>query len=544
VKIQIQIQNIIRAVRSPVLFVMMFRRLFVRQSSSKQCRFFTLGRTDHTIRSSTYFATRFTAGAACLAIGHRATRCEQPLVVAPVFTVHNEKPTLLIKRAARWTLYIILDLFRGLRLVLLFSPCLLLSPLWWMRQDWWLTVCVGCIQRAGPTFIKLGQWASTRADLFSLRIRKHLRKLQDQCLVESEKRTLKVLKDAFHDNIVLENFEMEPLGSGCIAQVHRATLNNEWVAVKVQRRNVKSLVERDLSILARFVWLLNTVLPRHISKMLELQTISDLFSEFMTSQLDFHIEAENLEKFNRNFRNDRYVRFPKPLLVSQCGNVLVMSLEPGLALSSILYDTQNIHQQEIRKQIGHQAVQMFLKMVLVDNFVHSDLHPGNILVNISPKEELLGLTLLDVGLVASLSDSDRRNFVDLFAAVAVGDGKLAGELMVSRASPEKLEMCVEKEKFIEGIDQVVRQVNQDSFRLDKVQIGSILENVLNLVRVHRVPLDPNFTSLILSIIVLEGLGRQLNPELDIFKESIPILMQLDAKMKILAMKAFMGRKRD
>ena len=170
------------------------------------------------------------------------------------------------------------------------------------------------------------------------------------------------------------------------------------------------------------------------------------------------------------------------------------------------------------------GVNAFLKMVLIDNFVHGDLHPGNILVRHEGNhatDDALQLVFLDAGLVVELTERDRKNFLQVFKAVAERNGRLVGQLMLEQA---KYENCPDHEKFISGMEEIVNIV--DTFNLGEIDIGTVLRNVLNLVRENQVQVDSSFTTLVLSIVLLEGLGRQLNPDLDIFKAALPMLIEL------------------
>lgn len=176
------------------------------------------------------------------------------------------------------------------------------------------------------------------------------------------------------------------------------------------------------------------------------------------------------------------------------------------------------------------------------------------------------MVFLDAGLTITLSDRDKKNFVDLFKAVAKGEGEKAGRLMLERSSyvcrdndhdghdghdhisteghsdtrtPVYPPGVRDPEGFILGMKDIVESVNLESFRLDKVGIGSTLEQVMNLVYKHQIKVESGFTSLVLSMIVLEGVGRQLDPTIDIFKESIPIIHRASPDYKWPAIRVVM-----
>jgi len=140
------------------------------------------------------------------------------------------------------------------------------------------------------------------------------------------------------------------------------------------------------------------------------------------------------------------------------------------------------------------------------------------------------LVIIDAGLITVLSPRDQKNFIDLFVAVARGNGPLAAKLMAERSRDPSTVLDVNG--FCEGMSKVVDSVQLSSFRLDRVQIGTILERVMTLCHNHHVLLDPAFTSMVTGVIVLEGVGRQLTPDLDIFKTSLPIIARADSQYKV------------
>lgn len=227
-------------------------------------------------------------------------------------------------------------------------------------------------------------------------------------------------------------------------------------------------------------------------------------------------------------------------------------------------------------------------MLLLDNFVHSDLHPGNIMIkftrplatrdfvhhmfnalvsrhnetdtitqppaesdatvsklkqlNNSPEEwrdELQHISnqgyipeivFIDAGLVTTLNSTNRKNFLDLFRAVAEFDGYRTGQLMVERCrSPE---LAIDTETFALKMQHIVLNVKRKTFSLGQIKISDILNDVLNAVRQHHVKMEGDFINTVISILLLEGIGRQLDPSLDLFKSALPILRQLGRQMTI------------
>lgn len=223
------------------------------------------------------------------------------------------------------------------------------------------------------------------------------------------------------------SLEDQAVGSGCVAQVYKGRIlageqAGRPIAVKVIDPTLKSTVALDLSLMRGAATLLE-LLPRlHWISMYE--TVNE-FGHLMESQLDLRREAVNLERFHRDFENDPTLVFPRPLYPWVAGNVLVEEFKEGQPISTYFGGNESC-------QLARMGLQAFLKMVFLTNFVHGDLHPGNLMVG--RREDTGGpcLVMLDAGIVCELDHHDRKNFVDLFYAIVVGDGNLAGRLMIER----------------------------------------------------------------------------------------------------------------
>lgn len=194
-------------------------------------------------------------------------------------------------------------------------------------------------------------------------------------------------------------------------------------------------------------------------------------------------------------------------------------------------------------------------MLILDNFVHSDLHPGNILVTLTPPSDIDGtassnvmkklndisdhhswqkriqalhkqgyvpkLVFIDAGLVASLSDTNLTNFLDLFNAITKFDGKLIASLMIERSkSPETV---INKEEFIVKMEDFLTTVKSKATSLQHLNVGNILGTILSLVRCHHVKLEGDFVNVIVGIGLIEGIGRRLDPKVDVIQQVVPVL---------------------
>ena len=416
-------------------------------------------------------------------------------------------------------------LFRVTQLAFLFAPCVILyypCRLFPKATEAWWFLFVLAIELAGPGAIKFGQWASSRRDLFSEEFCFHLKKLHDHSIEHSFKETRKIVEDAYGENleVVFETFDETPIGSGCVAQVYKASirLGEELtpVAVKVLHPKIQSQVIIDIYVMSRFVKLLELV-PR--MKWLSMVESVYQFSNLMLMQMNMNVEAENLLRFQENFKDNDRVVFPTPLISFTTSNVLVETFEEGTPLNVLI---ENPHW--INTSVASVGIKAFLKMMILDNFLHGDLHPGNILVkgynSESPLDSDIRVCFLDAGIVTKLSERDQKNFIDLFTAIVKGQGKRVGELMVHRARRQE---CDDPEAFAEKVERLVNTVRGQTLQLRNVRVGDVMATILSLVCEHKVQIESNYASLVISIMVVEGIGRSLMPDLDILAMSIPVL---------------------
>ena len=172
--------------------------------------------------------------------------------------------------------------------------------------------------------------------------------------------------------------------------------------------------------------------------------------------------------------------------------------------------------RKLKASLADAGVNMLLKMVFVDNFWHGDLHPGNILVT---KEGQLAV--VDTGIVGSLTETDRLNILDTFTAILAGDGTRVGQLFLERSYHQ----CEDRQAFIRDMGEIVEAARRTQLSLDRVDVPSLLQSVFSTLIKHRVRLDANFSSVIIAIAIVEGLGRALDPSLDLIPKTLPYLIQ-------------------
>ncbi|XP_061825378.2 uncharacterized aarF domain-containing protein kinase 2 isoform X1 [Nerophis lumbriciformis] len=501
---------------------------------------------------------------------------------------------------------------RALVLLLKFGPILLLSPLVLLSTGWaslWLDALLWVTESSGATFIKLGQWASTRRDIFSEEFCERFSRLHVKVRPHPWAHTKQCLRRAFGEQWrkVLTFQSKEPVGSGCVAQVYQgwakkdqvedpafktlveeldkedlleaweipglggvvSSLWNLWkgnkevdqgphehnisqkdhmipVAIKVVHPGIKRQVEMDLLLMKAASWLLHC-LPG--LKWLSLCEIVQEFETLMTKQMDLRLEAKNMEHFRHNFQQVDYVKFPTPLRPFVTRTILVETFEESEPISNFLKEQIP---QEVKQRIARMGVDTLLKMIFVDNFVHGDLHPGNILVQSSsppagpadlgqttltdlwdtvvvslrPRPSPFKLVLLDAGIVARLKKDDLANFKAVFTAVVLRQllsrqGDRVAELILHHARASE---CKDVPRFKKEMAELVDGALSNTLSLGKIQVADLLSRVFSLLIKHKVKLESNFASMVFAIMVLEGLGRSLDPNLDILEMAKPLLV--------------------
>ncbi|XP_010927618.1 uncharacterized protein [Elaeis guineensis] len=406
---------------------------------------------------------------------------------------------------------------RAVYLAILFSPMMVMAPFaesfGMQYRKTWLHLVHRTLERAGPAFIKWGQWAATRPDLFPGDLCAELTKLHSKAPAHSFAYTKKIVEKAFSRKLtdVFENFEEEPVASGSVAQVHRAFLRFRYpgqqvkrvvVAVKVRHPGVGESIRRDFTII-NVLAKISMFIPA--LKWLRLDESVQQFAVFMMSQVDLAREAAHLSRFIYNFRRWKDVSFPKPLYPLVHPAVLVETYEHGESVSHYVDELEG--HDRLKSALAHIGTHALLKMLLVDNFVHADMHPGNILVRVSQsKRTNKGLfksrphvVFLDVGMTAELSSNDRVNLLDFFKAVALRDGRTAAECTLRLS---KQQNCPNPKAFVEEVEK--------SFTFwgtaegESVHPAECMHQLLEQVRRHKVNIDGNVCTVMVTTLVLEA----------------------------------------
>mgnify|MGYP001164251345 CR=1 FL=1 len=370
-------------------------------------------------------------------------------------------------------------------------------------------VLAKAFEKLGATFIKLGQIMSTRPDLLGPGYTGKLARLQDAvppAPFESVRAVLAAeLSPASRARLAF--IEPTPIAAASVAQVHRARLDTgEDVALKVQRAEAEPQIERDLAILE----LLGRAIDRLPSmRLLSLPGSIERFGEALRGQLDFRQEAANNRRFAKNFEGSPGVDVPGLFPELCTRRVLGMELITGAKAT----DTDGaVGDRKKLARIGGEAI---LQMVFVDGFVHADLHPGNILL--TPDERVV---LIDLGMVTEIPENLRRPWVETFVALSQRDGAQVARLFYEHAPAVGKLAYAEFERDV--AEQLAKILGKN---LGDMEVGQAVSGMMNVLRRHRVQVDPSFTVVHIALLVAEGLGKQLDPHIDLVALAVPYLMQ-------------------
>jgi ubiquinone biosynthesis protein len=378
------------------------------------------------------------------------------------------------------------------------------------RQDWFGRCVLDLFRHLGATFIKVGQIMSTRPDLLPEHITRALEHLQDDVGPFPFSQVARTIEEDLHRPIheLFAEFAPVPLASASVAQVHKARLpDGRVVAVKVRRPNLVELCTFDLGVMRLVAHWLGKLPPL---QPLEPEFAVEEFGRAVFAQLDFCIEARNNRRFRDNFRNQQAVIFPEVFNELSSERILCMSFIEGTKILAVGQTRSD------PKRVARLGMNALMKMIFEDGFVHADLHPGNIFITTDDR-----VALLDLGLVGELDPPHRASLARFFAAWAQRDGDTMAKQMYSMSTSH-----AEDQKSFEAfrssvIDFVGRYWGQ---RLADVQIGKVLIDMLGILRRHRIRMAPVFTIVNISIAVTEGIGKQLDPDLDLMAEAIPFFM--------------------
>ena len=400
-----------------------------------------------------------------------------------------------------------LHLFRPYRFVLF------LFPGYWLRDR---TVPRGqrlreALEELGPVFVKFGQVVSTRPDLIPADIAVELTRLQDDVLPFPGDEAREVIERALDAPLSehFASFDIQPLASASVAQVHGATLQDSTeVVVKVLRPGIEKVIEQDLQLLYQLARLADRHWP-NARRLRPLEVVDD-YDKTIHDELDMMREGANASQLRSNFLDSDMIYVPQIYWDHSCREVLVMERVEGIPIRDI--DAIRAAGIDLRK-LAHNGVEIFFTQAFRDGFFHADMHPGNIFV--SPQGQYRAV---DFGIMGTLAEADKRYLAENLLAFfnrdyrAVAMAHLRAGWVPATTRPEEFESAV-------------RTVCEPIFArpISEISFGHLVIRLFQVARRFDMPVQPQLVLLQKTLLNIEGLGRQLYPELDLWETAKPFL---------------------
>lgn len=397
-------------------------------------------------------------------------------------------------------------------------PLIILSyinPMRWQRKTNRAENLRLALEDLGPLFVKLGQVLSTRRDLLAEDIALELAKLQDNVPPFSGKKAIKIIEKVFKKPIseCFASFDKIPLASASIAQVHAATLlSGEKVVVKVLRPQIKKIIKRDIILMQLLVKTFERLFQK--ARYLSLQEAITEFKNHLFDECDFVIEASNACQLKRNFAQCRQIHVPKIYWQFTKEQVMVSEHIYGIPVSDLAtLEAEKFDKQKIAKAL----VDLFFTQVFRDSFFHADFHPGNIFISKTAYPSVQFI-LVDFGIMGALSTHDQRYLASNLLAFFKRDYRRVSELHIESG-------WVPPSTRVDAFESAIRAVCEPVFErpLNEISFADVFMRLLQTSRRFEMKIQPQLILLQKTLVNVEGLGRMLYPELDLFSTAKPTL---------------------
>ncbi|GAC1546747.1 MAG: ubiquinone biosynthesis regulatory protein kinase UbiB [Collimonas sp.] len=371
------------------------------------------------------------------------------------------------------------------------------------------------LEELGPIFVKFGQVLSTRRDLLPGDMVDELSRLQDRVPPFSSDLAIAQIEKSLkaHPDDLFASFEREPVASASIAQVHFATLKNgKEVAVKVLRPGMKKSIDEDVALMHIAAGLVEKLWAD--GRRLKAREVVGEFDKYLHDELDLMREAANGSQLRRNFADSHLLAVPEMYWDYCSSSVIVMERMHGIPISQL--DRLRDAGVDLGK-LSRDGVEIFFTQVFRDGFFHADMHPGNILVSVAPAT--FGRYIaLDFGIVGTLNDFDKDYLSQNFLAFFQRDYKRVAEAHIESG-------WAPRETRVDELESAVRACCEPIFDrpLKDISFGQVLLRLFQTSRRFNVEVQPQLVLLQKTLLNVEGLGRQLDPELDLWKTAKPHL---------------------
>jgi ubiquinone biosynthesis protein len=371
------------------------------------------------------------------------------------------------------------------------------------------------LERLGPIFVKFGQVLSTRRDLLPPDIADELAKLQDRVPPFDSAIAVATIERAFKKPLdsIFSQFQREPIASASVAQVHFAELpGGKEVAVKVLRPGMLAVIDKDLALMRTVAGWVDALSGE--GKRLKPREVVAEFDKYLHDELDLLREAANAAQLRRNMQGLNLVQIPEMHWDYCATEVIVMERMKGVPIGQ----TQTLLDAGVdMKKLARDGVTIFFTQVFRDGFFHADMHPGNIQVNLNP-ENFGRYIALDFGIIGTLTQVDKDYLAQNFAAFFRRDYKRVAELHIESG-------WVPGQTRVDELESAIRACCEPFFDrpLKEISLGMVLMRLFQTSRRFQVEIQPQLVLLQKTLLNVEGLGRQLDPELDLWATAKPFL---------------------
>lgn len=371
------------------------------------------------------------------------------------------------------------------------------------------------LEELGPVFVKFGQILSTRPDLLSQEFAAELRNLQDRVTPFPGEQSRALVEAALEAPIEdhFARFETEPMASASVAQVHAAELlDGSAVVVKVIRPDIENVIAEDLRLLMGLADLLQRLIPE-ARRLRPVDVVLD-YEHTITGELDLLLEAANGSQLRRNFTNSPLLYVPKVHWEQTRRNVLVLERIHGTPVSEVqaLLDAGTD-----MKVLAERGVETFFTQVFDDNFFHADMHPGNIFIDISDPSDPSYIAV-DCAIMGTLTENDQDYLARNLLAFFNQDYQQVARLHVQSG-------WVKPETDVVEFEKVIRSLCEPLFQkpISEISFGAFLLSLFQTARRFDMEVQPQLVLLQKTLLNIEGMGRQLYPELDLWATAKPFM---------------------
>ena len=369
------------------------------------------------------------------------------------------------------------------------------------------------IQEMGTTFIKLGQFLSTRPDIIGIEIAKKLENLQDKLPPFSSDEAKKIMKKELGENNYNSLINIsEPVAAASIAQVHKAQLNdNETIkdiAIKILRPNIKKKFNEEIDALMLLAFIIEGTVKK--TKRLKLVEVVFLLKEITNLELDLRFEAAAANEFLENTKNDVGFNVPKIFWNFTSENILTLEWIDGISIR----EKEELEKRNIdTKTLASNVIQHFLRHAIRDGFFHADMHQGNLFINESGE-----IIPVDFGIMGRLDKLNKRYLAEILFGFVKRDYKKVAEVHLIAG-------LVPKNVSIDEFAQALRSIGEPIFgqSVKDISGGNLLKQLFEITEKFNMQTQPQLLLLQKTMVVVEGVARQLNSETNIWETSKPVL---------------------